>query len=170
MLQSFNVHKRPKVPTFVFVHSLLSLRLLLALGSVLHLLVGLLSGLLCGALVGHLLCGLGGSLSLKVGLPLLLLELALLLSLGLSLGAALVLFLLAALVEALDDRGGDAAELLVLADVLGLGGVLAVLVKPVLLKLLAFDSQGKQGMKKLTSRDSHLALIFSFSSSLANSA
>ena len=129
--------KDPKCPLFVRA-TLLSLRLLLALGSVLHLLVGLLSGLLCGALVGHLLCGLGGSLSLSIGLPLLLLGLALLLGLGLSLGAALVLFLLAALVEALDDRGSGAAELLVLADVLGLGGVLTVLVKPVLLELLAF--------------------------------
>ena len=124
--------KDPKCPFFVFVQSLLSLRLLLAIGSILHLLVGLRGGLLCGALVGHLLCGLGGSLSLSIGLPLLLLSLALLLSLGLSLGATLVLFLLAALIEALDDRGSGAAELLVLADVLGLGGVLAVLVKPVL--------------------------------------
>jgi hypothetical protein len=139
MLQSFNVHKRPKCP-LLFVQFLLSLRLLLALRSVLHLLVGLLSGLLCGTLVGHPLCGLGGSLGLSIGLPLLLLELALLLGLSLSLGAALVLFPLAALVEALDDRGSGAAELLVLANVLGLGGVLAVLVKPVLLGLLAFHS------------------------------
>lgn len=169
MLQSFNVHKRPKVPTFVFVQFLLALRLLL-LSSILHFLVRLLSGLLCGALVGHPLCGVGGSLGLSIGLPLLLLGLALLLGLGLSLGAALVLFLLAALVEALDDRCSGAAELLVLADVLGLGGILAVLVKPVLLKLLAFYLCEIQGMwKKLTSRDSHLALIFSFSSSLANS-
>lgn len=130
----------------MFVQSLLSLRLLLALGSILHLLIGLLSGLLGGALVGHLLRGLGGSLSLKVGLPLLLLGLALLLGLSLSLGAALVLFLLATLVEALDDRGSGAAELLVLADVLGLGGVLTVLVKPVLLKLLACYFWENQGM------------------------
>ena len=60
--------------------------------------------------------------------------------------------------------------ILMLADVLGLGGVLAVLVKPVLWNLLAFYLCEIQGMwKKLTSRDSHLALIFSFSSSLANS-
>ena len=128
--------KDPKCP--LFVRAIPSLRLLLTLSSILHLLVGLLGGLLCGALVGHLLCGLGGSLSLSIGLPLLLLSLALLLGLSLSLGAALVFFLLAALVEALDDRGSGAAELLVLADVLGLGGVLTVLVKPVLLKLLAF--------------------------------
>jgi hypothetical protein len=69
-----------------------------------------------------------------------LLFLTLLCCLGLGLGAALVLFLLAAFVEALDDGGGGAAELLVLADVLGLGGVLAVLVKPVLEKLLVFCS------------------------------
>jgi hypothetical protein len=110
------------------------LRLLLL--SILHLLVGLLGGLLCGTLVGHPLCGFGSGLGLGVGLPLLLVSLALLLGLGLSLGAALVLFRLAALVEALDDGGGGAAELLVLADVLGLSGVLAVLVEPVLRKLL----------------------------------
>lgn len=110
----------------------LRLLLLATLSSVLHLLVGLLGSLLGGALVGHLLCGLSGSLGLGVGLPLLLFFLTLLLGLGLSLCAALVLFLLAALVEALDDRGCGAAELLVLADVLGLGGVLAVLVEPVL--------------------------------------
>ena len=126
--------KDPKCP--LFVRAIPSLRLLLTLSSILHLLVGLLSGLLCGALVGHLLCGLGGSLGLSIGLSLLLLGLTLLLGLGLSLCAALVLFLLATLVEALDDRGGGAAELLVLADILGLGGVLSVLVKPVLRNLL----------------------------------
>jgi hypothetical protein len=129
--------KRPKaLPTFIRVVSHPStnipLRLLLALSSILHLLVGLLGGFLCGALVGHPLCSFGGGLGLSVGLPLLLVGLALLLGLGLSLGATLVFFRLAALVEALDDGGGGAAELLVLADVLGLGGVLAVLVEPVL--------------------------------------
>jgi hypothetical protein len=143
MLQSFNVHKKgPKVlPPLLFVSFPSSinipLRLLLALSSILHLLVGLLGGFLCGALVGHPLCGFGGGLGLSVGLPLLLVGLALLFGLGLSLGAALVLFRLAALVEALDDGGGGAAELLVLADVLGLGGVFAVLVKPVLEIMLA---------------------------------
>jgi hypothetical protein len=134
MLQSFNVHKRPrKVPTLCIVRSVPALRLLLGpLGGILHLFVGLLSGLLCGALVSHPPRGLSGGLSLSVGLPLLLLSLALLLGLGLSLGAALVLFRLAALVEALDDGDSGAAELLVLADVLGLGGVVAVLVEPLL--------------------------------------
>ena len=110
------------------------LLLLLALGSsVLHLLVGLLvGGLVGGALVGHLLRGVGGGLGLSVGLPLGLLLLALLGRLGLGLCAALVLFRLATLVEALDDGRGGGAELLVLGDVLGLGGVLAVLVEPVL--------------------------------------
>jgi hypothetical protein len=138
MLQSFNVHK--KTQSFAHFYSFpitVSLRLLLALSSVLHLLVGLLGGLLCGTLVGHPLCGFGGGLGLSVGLPLLLVGLALLLGLGLSLGTALVLFCLAALVEALDNGGGGAAELLVLADVLGLGGVLAILVEPVLEILLA---------------------------------
>ena len=107
-------------------------------GSILHLLVLLLGGLSSGALVGHLLRCLCGGGGLGVGLPLGLLLLTLLCCLGLGLGAALVLFLLAALVEALDDGGGGAAELLVLADVLCLGGVLAVVVKPVLENLLAF--------------------------------
>jgi hypothetical protein len=141
MLQSFSVHKK-KTQSFAphfysFPISInIPLRLLLALSSILHLLVRLLGGLLCSALVGHPLCGFGGGLGLSVGLPLLLVGLALLLGLGLGLGAALVLFRLTALVEALDDGGGGAAELLVLADVLGLGGVLAVLVEPVLGSLL----------------------------------
>ena len=109
-----------------------SLRLLLSVLGVLHLLVGLLGGLSSSALLSHLLRGFGGGLGLEIGLTLLLLGLATLLGLGLGLCAALVLFLLAAVVEALDDGGGGAAELLVLADVLGLGGVLAVLVEPVL--------------------------------------
>lgn len=116
-----------------------NLRLLLLAtlgGSVLHLLVLLLGSLGGGALVGHLLRGLSGGLRLGVGLPLGLLFLTLLCCLRLGLGTALVLFLLAALVEALDDGGSGAAELLVLADVLGLGGVLAILVEPVLMRLL----------------------------------
>jgi hypothetical protein len=139
MLQSFNVHKKdPKFCPHFYSFPIpwtFPLRLLL---SILHLLVGLLGGLLCGTLVGHPLCGVGGGLGLSIGLPLLLVGLALLLGLGLSLGAALVLFCLATLVEALDDGGGGTAELLVLADVLGLGGVLAVLVEPVLKCLLAY--------------------------------
>lgn len=92
----------------------------------------MLGGLSGGALVGHLLRCLSGGPSLGVGLPLGLLFLALLCCLGLGLGAALVFFLLAALVEALDDGSSGAAELLVLADVLSLAGILAVLVEPVL--------------------------------------
>jgi hypothetical protein len=136
--QSFRVHNKKKRKEkqerkFPLKKEKGHLRLLLLTTlSILHLLVLLLGGLGSGALVGHLLRGLSGGSGLGVGLPLGLLLLTLLCCLGLGLGAALVLLLLAALVEALDDGGGGAAELLVLADVLGLGGVLAVLVKPVL--------------------------------------
>lgn len=108
------------------------LLLTLTLSGVLHLLIRLVGSLLRGALVGHLLRGLSGSASLGVGLLLGLLLLALLGGFGLGLRATLVLLGLAALVEALDHGGGGGAQLLVLGDVLRLGGVLAVFVEPVL--------------------------------------
>lgn len=95
-------------------------------GSILHLLVRL---LLClrGLLGLFLLLAL-----LLVGLALSFLLFTLLSLLGLDLSAARLFFFLALVVEALDDDAGRCAELLVLGDVLGLGGVLAVFVEPVL--------------------------------------
>lgn len=113
-------------------HLRILLLLTLTLSGVLHLLIRLAGSLLRGALVGHLLRGLGGGASLGVGLLLGLLLLALLGGFGLGLRATLVLLRLAALVEALDHGGGGGAQLLVLGDVLRLGGVLAVFVEPVL--------------------------------------
>lgn len=50
----------------------------------------------------------------------------------LDLGPAGLLFLLAPVIKALNDGPGRGAELFLLGDILGLGGVLAVFVEPVL--------------------------------------
>ena len=117
------------------LRSLLNISRLLALAlnrRILHLLIGLLLLCLCG-LLGLLLL----LLLLLLGLALGLLLFALLGLFGLDLGATGLLLLLTLVVEALDDDAGGCAELLVLGDVLCLGGVLAVFVEPVLQMVLA---------------------------------
>lgn len=135
------------------------------LGSILHLLVGLLLGL--GRLLGFF-----------VGLSLLLSGLLLGLFLCAFLGGCLfghlppcVFFLLSLVVEAPNHDSGGGSQLLQFGDVLCLGGVFAIFVQPVLETFRqSIVAQQSGSLQPLTSSCSHFALIFSFSSSLANSA
>jgi hypothetical protein len=122
--------------------------------------------------VGHLsvLLFCLGCLALCLGLGLALLAL----NLGLLLGVLLLVLLhdrlalaLDLVVVALDDGAGNGTDVIPLGDVLGLGGVLTLVVQPVL-ERVSYIRSGRS--LRLTSMVSSLAESLDFSSSLANSA